>query len=67
MSDSTQGEKKTQSEPVQQKLPLAFLHGKAVVDKPEDLYIPPDALEIILETFEAVSYTHLTLPTTPYV
>ena len=38
--------------PVQQKLPLAFLHGKAVVDKPEDLYIPPDALEIILETFE---------------
>lgn len=39
-------------EPVQQKLPLAFLHGKAVVDKPEDLYIPPDALEIILETFE---------------
>lgn len=38
--------------PVQQKLPLAFLHGKAVVDKPEDLYIPPDALEVILETFE---------------
>ncbi|HDY93147.1 MAG TPA: segregation/condensation protein A [Pseudoalteromonas sp.] len=37
---------------MQQKLPLAFLHGKAVVDKPEDLYIPPDALEIILETFE---------------
>jgi len=37
---------------VQQKLPLAFLHGKAVVDKPEDLYIPPDALEVILETFE---------------
>ena len=40
------------NEPVQQNLPLAFLHGKAVVDKPEDLYIPPDALEVILETFE---------------
>jgi len=40
------------NEPVQQKLPLAFLHGKAVIDKPEDLYIPPDALEVILETFE---------------
>jgi segregation and condensation protein A len=39
-------------EPVQHTLPLAFLHGKAVIDKPEDLYIPPDALEIILETFE---------------
>ena len=38
--------------PVQQKLPLTFLHGKAVVEKPEDLYIPPDALEVILETFE---------------
>lgn len=37
---------------VQQKLPLAFLHGKAVIDTPEDLYIPPDALEVILETFE---------------
>ncbi|CAM4144995.1 segregation/condensation protein A [Pseudoalteromonas byunsanensis] len=36
----------------QQKLPLAFLNGEAVVDKPEDLYIPPDALEVILETFE---------------
>jgi len=39
-------------QPVQQKLPLAFLHGKAVIDTPEDLYIPPDALEVILETFE---------------
>ncbi|CAH9052024.1 Segregation and condensation protein A [Pseudoalteromonas holothuriae] len=36
----------------QQKLPLAFLNGEAVVEKPEDLYIPPDALEVILETFE---------------
>jgi segregation and condensation protein A len=42
----------TDDKPAQQKLPLAFLHGKAVVAKPEDLYIPPDALEIILETFE---------------
>ena len=51
MSESTANTKKIEK-PVQQKLPLAFLHGKAVVDKPEDLYIPPDALEIILETFE---------------
>jgi len=42
---------KITKEPVQQKLPLAFLRGKAVVEKPEDLYIPPDALEVILETF----------------
>ncbi|MBQ4849804.1 ScpA family protein [Pseudoalteromonas sp. MMG012] len=32
--------------------PFAFLNGQAVIEKPEDLYIPPDALEIILETFE---------------
>ncbi len=43
---------KEQSEPVQQPLPLAFVNGEAVIDKPEDLYIPPDALEVILETFE---------------
>lgn len=41
-----------QAEPVQQPLPLAFVNGEAVIDKPEDLYIPPDALEVILETFE---------------
>lgn len=38
--------------PVQQPLPLAFVNGQAVVEKPEDLYIPPDALEVILEAFE---------------
>ena len=39
-------------DPVQQPLPLAFVNGKAMLDKPEDLYIPPDALEVILEAFE---------------
>ena len=38
--------------PVQQPLPLAFVHGEALLEKPEDLYIPPDALEVILESFE---------------
>ena len=37
---------------IQQPLPLAFINGEAVLEKPEDLYIPPDALEVILETFE---------------
>lgn len=40
------------SEPVQQPLPLAFINGEAVIEKPQDLYIPPDALEVILESFE---------------
>lgn len=38
-------------EMVQQPLPLAFVNGEALVEKPIDLYIPPDALEVILETF----------------
>jgi segregation and condensation protein A len=41
-----------QKEPVQQPLPLAFINGQALIEKPEDLYIPPDALELILEAFE---------------
>ncbi|MGB1198475.1 MAG: segregation and condensation protein A [Thalassotalea sp.] len=36
----------------QQQLPLAFIRGEALIDKPQDLFIPPDALEIILESFE---------------
>lgn len=39
-------------QPVQQPLPLAFINGEAVIEKPQDLYIPPDALEVILESFE---------------
>lgn len=36
----------------QQPLALAFVNGEAIIEKPEDLYIPPEALEVILETFE---------------
>ena len=44
----------------QQELPFAMVYGEALTELPVDLYIPPDALEVFLE---AVSYTHLTLPT----
>ena len=37
---------------LQQVLPFAFLRGEAIVDKPQDLFIPPDALEVILDMFE---------------
>lgn len=33
-------------------LPLALVYGEAVIEVPQDLYIPPDALEVILEAFE---------------
>ncbi len=32
--------------------PLARLHGEPMLEMPHDLYIPPDALQIFLETFE---------------
>ena len=31
---------------------VAHVHGEPVLELPRDLYIPPDALEVILETFE---------------
>ncbi len=38
--------------PKQGELPFAIVQGEAVSAPPEDLYIPPDALEVFLETFE---------------
>lgn len=35
-----------------QQLPLALIYGEALTELPVDLYIPPDALEVILEAFE---------------
>jgi len=37
---------------IQQSLPLALVRGEVVIEKPQDLFIPPDALEIFLEAFE---------------
>lgn len=38
--------------PQQQEMPLAVVRGEPILDMPQDLYIPPDALEVILEAFE---------------
>jgi segregation and condensation protein A len=38
--------------PQQQEMPLAIVKGQPVLQMPQDLYIPPDALEVILEAFE---------------
>ncbi len=38
--------------PKQGELPFAIVEGEAISAPPEDLYIPPDALEVFLETFE---------------
>lgn len=41
-----------QSTPQQGEMPFAMVHGKAYTQLPQDLYIPPDALEVFLEAFE---------------
>ena len=37
------------SRPTQGEMPFAMVHGKAYTQLPQDLYIPPDALEVFLE------------------
>ena len=41
-------------DPVQQTIPtpVARLYGEPMIELPQDLYIPPDALEVILEAFQ---------------
>ena len=38
--------------PQQQEMPLVLIRGQPMLEMPQDLYIPPDALEVILEAFE---------------
>ncbi len=38
--------------PVQAELVLARIHGEPLLHLPQDLYIPPDALEVFLDSFE---------------
>jgi segregation and condensation protein A len=45
----TETELENHIEPTQ---PLALVEGTPFLDLPEDLYIPPDALEVFLDTFE---------------
>lgn len=49
---TTQPSTSTTDAPQQQELPFAIVNGEAITALPQDLYIPPDALEIFLETFE---------------
>lgn len=40
------------SQPLQAELPFAMVDGQPYTEIPQDLYIPPDALEVFLEAFE---------------
>jgi len=39
-------------QPQQEEMPFAVVQGEAYTKLPKDLYIPPDALEVFLDTFE---------------
>jgi len=41
-----------QQSPTQDEMPFAVVQGDAITTLPKDLYIPPEALEVILEAFE---------------
>ncbi len=49
--DSMQADN-TSNSPEQNEMPFALVNGEAYTELPKDLYIPPDALEVILEAFE---------------
>ena len=41
-----------QEHPPTKPIPLALIYGQPVLHIPQDLYIPPDALEVVLKSFE---------------
>jgi segregation and condensation protein A len=49
-------EEQIQETQVQEEVPLAValahIHGQPMLEMPKDLYIPPDALELVLEAFQ---------------
>jgi segregation and condensation protein A len=52
LPEESASDQTTQTQPVQGELPLAVVKGEPYSDVPKDLYIPPEALRIFLETFE---------------
>ncbi len=45
-------ELKSELKPEQDEMPFALVNGESYTELPKDLYIPPDALEVILESFQ---------------
>ena len=52
VSEAVAAGKSVEESPKQEEMPFAMVYGEAVTKLPEDLYIPPDALEVFLEAFE---------------
>lgn len=50
--EAAESEQKAGTQAVQGEMPFAVVEGTPMTQLPLDLYIPPDALEVILEAFE---------------
>lgn len=50
--ENPQVESEQDSRPEQVEMPFAVVQGTAITEIPQDLYIPPDALEVFLDAFE---------------
>lgn len=51
--ESTESSPKSDvGKPQQEEMPFAYVQGAPVTELPQDLYIPPEALEVFLEAFE---------------
>ncbi len=51
-SETNQAAHRVDREGDQEEMPFALVQGQPITQVPHDLYIPPDALEVILEAFE---------------
>lgn len=51
-ADTAKPEQGAALSPSAEQLPLALVYGEEYISLPVDLYIPPDALEVILDAFE---------------
>jgi len=45
-------QEKDQNNPIQSEMPFAIVDGEQITEMPKDLYIPPVALQVFLDTFE---------------
>ena len=52
MEDQTKPTPSEATQAQQNEMPFAMVHGEPVTVPPQDLYIPPDALEVFLDAFE---------------
>ena len=52
MEDQVKPKSTEAAQAQQNEMPFAMVHGEPVTVPPQDLYIPPDALEVFLDAFE---------------